>query len=547
MPLDEYGRLDCTNLVIPEGYTTLGPIWSTTHCLGVSDNPIGSRHTLCFNVHTCDKQEQLGAQLLGIAFRGTYVCRTCICNAQNCLPNRHLCETPAPFDVSTERLRELMEKYGDSVLPCRLSESWFQHFEDEIFTEYAIDPSPEDNWYDSQPVGKRSRIDHDSYYKILDVSKLTLNVKREPGHKLVTKSRGIQFTPSPATQALTGPKVTRLQKATCKVFDGTRVHQGITLTIASGLNSAGLGRWMARARERGCNTWYERDGIKWDSRVWAGLSELKCRHYDRVLGKEFGKLMRDHVVCSGAAYGKYGQFVKYTVDATTKSGHSDTSLGNSVLNGLVAAEAMLRLGLEGDIIVVGDDLLVGVIGDFDEHAVASIESEQGIAPEYRKFHDWRDVTFISGRWLRNGADFVFVPLLGRLLSRLGWTTKHMPARDHDKWRRTVRLGLMPTLGGHPVYRALLDTLGCAEGDMLRVKDLEERSKIFSNTVVWEADAVQHLAELYGLTVAALSGLVDFLRCAPVGVGLLAYDPVAEIIILHDTSEIGVRPVSGTGR
>jgi hypothetical protein len=543
MPTDAKGLLDCEQLEIPPGFTIADGIWSKTVCLGLSSTPIDPRHKVDESVFACDKPEQKGAKLLGLAMRGTFVCRTCICNAQNCLHTRHLKQVPSR-GVTTAQAR-VDRARGFRALPA--GREWFRAFDLKMQAEYASGQEYEDTWMSKWPQAKQAAI-RASYAKRLQVfDRLKLMVKREPGHKLMTKSRGIQYDEDPATQALTGPPITRLQKAFCKTFDGSVRHKGITVTMASGMNSAQLGDWMTNSLLQGATTFYERDGAGWDTSINPDLAEEKCAYYEDIVGPEFAAMLRAQVVCRGAAYGSHNQYVKYTVDATTKSGHSDTTLGNSLLNAMIAVDAMVRCGVTGDVIVAGDDLLVAVHGDFDGHALAAAEQSTGIVPEWRKFYSYRDVTFISGRWLPNNGKHVFVPLLGRLLARLGWTCKHMPIKDHQKWRRTVRLGLSPVLGKHPVYGELLATLGESKGKTMVIRDFVEKARIYATSVVWASDALDVLAEQYGLTRGEMRSLVDYLRACPRGVGVLGQHPVAEVVITHDTSEIHDRPVHARAR
>jgi len=178
-----------------------------------------------------------------------------------------------------------------------------------------------------------------------------------------------------------------------------------------------------------------------------------------------------------------------------KSGHNDTTMGNTIVNALIALEAVVACGLRASIIVAGDDLLVAVDGAFDEHAVAAVERGCGIVPEYRKFHSWSDVSFISGMWWYAGGIYNFTPKLGRLLARLWWTV-HPPGRKHfHRYRAGVSKGLAPTVGPLPIYSALL---GQHVVDSIVPAD-KRFDFVYGRAVAWPGDLVALVAERYGLT------------------------------------------------
>jgi hypothetical protein len=140
------------------------------------------------------------------------------------------------------------------------------------------------------------------------------------------------------------------------------------------------------------------------------------------------------------------------------------------------------MGLHADVIVMGDDLLVVVEGDFDEHRLAFLESLFGIRPVYRKFTSWRDVSFVSGLWLRSDVDeFLFIPKPARVLAKLFWTTKPPPKRRVRDYVHSVACGLRPVFDGIPVMRAFLDA-NDKGGQYYRVK----KSRMFDGPFDYDA-------------------------------------------------------------
>jgi len=147
----------------------------------------------------------------------------------------------------------------------------------------------------------------------------------------------------------------------------------------------------------------------------------------------------------------------YVVDGTTKSGHNDTTLGNSLVNASIAYSAMVECGLKGHILVAGDDQLIAIEGDFDEHALAMAQAKCGIVPEYRKFDHALDVSFISGVWFPTATGFGFVPKPGRLLAKLFWTCTPPSRIKLGRYVSAVAQGLLPVCRGLPIVGPFLES------------------------------------------------------------------------------------------
>jgi len=141
--------------------------------------------------------------------------------------------------------------------------------------------------------------------------------------------------------------------------------------------------------------------------------------------------------------------LRYCLDGTVKSGHNDTTLGNSLVNAMIAYDSLMRLGYSAEILVAGDDLLVAL----DENPVGlhDMEATYGIKPVSRVFRDPLDVSFISGVFLRGSTGWLFLPKLGRLLARLWWTVNPPPPRRVNDYRASVVRGLRSVAGNVPLY------------------------------------------------------------------------------------------------
>jgi hypothetical protein len=232
-----------------------------------------------------------------------------------------------------------------------------------------------------------------------------------------------------------------------KVLNGSLVRQGIDITFASGMTNRDFEEWMTVTNSK--KVWfYEQDGASWDSTMRKEHYDCKWPLYDRA-DPELGAFMRKCANTKGVIYTPTGR-INYQTSYTTKSGHNDTSLGNSIINISIALEAMLKLKLTGRILVMGDDLLVAIHQNFDADEFAAVSRSLGITPEYRKFDSWEDVSFISARWYPTGLknQYLFAPRLSSIFDKLFWTVKHIPEKQKPGIVAGICMGvkaLMPNM------------------------------------------------------------------------------------------------------
>jgi hypothetical protein len=306
-------------------------------------------------------------------------------------------------------------------------------------------------------------------------------VKREVYHKLPTKARLIQFYANLATQSEVAPQCYALQKVLSAHFKRKDVGFGIDVTFASGYNSADIAEWMAHCIDRGAVAYYERDGKTWDATMQKMHANFRCSIY-RIFDKELAAFIAACNSVIGMAVYPNG-LLRYKVDYTVKSGHNDTTLGNSIINAAIAAAAFRRAGVPCSIIVTGDDLLVAAYADFDLKGIMDLESEYGIIPEAGKYASPFEVSFISGVFATDGQVVGFIPTPGRILQRLWWTIT-APGRAVDRYRRGVARGLMPTLSTVPILRRWVGKFD--SGGPSKPVD---KCKIYQNVVVRFGDGI----------------------------------------------------------
>jgi hypothetical protein len=520
--VDHHGLLDMASIEnLPMGVYELRSCNGGTVCLGFGDEGlIDPKHSILTRPPTCcDRDGEVGAVCMGLVTGPNYVCGKCACNLHNALCNRHGKLQP-PFTGEFTQARARIES---SLQEIRLL------YED-LLVHY------QEHWIEKWPKAKQEDIRRSVMLDPEMPERVGMFVKREGGQNMPTKARGIQPYMNLATQSRYGPEFTALQKACTSVWDG-RFIDGISITFASGMNSKQLGEWMDEVYRRCAKPiFYERDGKNWDACMQAGHQDLENMIYE-VAGPEFFDFVNRGFDVKGMGKTRHG-VLRYRLRGTRKSGHNNTSLGNSIVNAMIAYEAMWRMGLTGRIIVVGDDLLVACFSDFDADEFANIERQFGIIPEYRKFTSWSDVSFISGIWLPGPNGFFFAPKPGRLLKRLFWTTKTVARKKVKDWRHSVVAGLSPTLAGVPVIASWLKKNDTGGKIIDTGKDLSRwQSEV-------EADRTQllyYFAARYGVSVLDLINVEKFIMDVPIERGLVTH-PVLERMAEVDNADIDIRPV-----
>jgi hypothetical protein len=368
----------------------------------------------------------------------------------NALVNRH----GAPQKPITRRFKVSYEAF--SALSGELQDTYCQF--DKIWFE---------EWINKWSASKREAILKSIVEDSIEADRVKAFVKFECCHDRPSKARGIQMYPNLCTQSAYGPVFYSLQKAVCKVLYRKQMlpEFDVRVTIASGMNPLQLGAWMEEVlSEYSLPHFYERDGSNWDSSIQRPHFLLK-RHVYKTMNTDprFHSFVESSFKVKGVSATKKSQVghLSYQLNGTVKSGHNDTTLGNGIVNLAIAYEACVELGLKADIIVTGDDLIVVVEGDFDEHKMADIERQHGIVPEYRKFDQPWQIEFASGVFVADvNLGQVYIPKIGRLLARLFWTVKPPSKKKRKDYIHSVVCGQIPLMGSIPVI-----------GDFLRSNDL----------------------------------------------------------------------------
>lgn len=496
---------------------------TVTFCLGVPRDFSGFdyKHSIkVFKYRGCDRVGQVGATALGIVCKMAYVARSCVCNSMNALVSRHGVTQPA-----IRRQLEMPDHFARSVAASYI---------DFDFRWY-------DAWIEKWPVKKRAQIAHSIRFDLVRGDKVKSFPKREVDSSPLTRARLIQGYANLSTQEFCGREHYAFQKTITAVSYFYELFPGITGSIASGLNSDGIADWMEEAMAR-CRRpfFYERDGKSWDATMQKMHHDVKVSLM-RSCSPRLASFVDRCFYVKGSVVSRDG-FLAYTLYGTVKSGHNDTTSGNSLINMLIAANAMHICGYLGHILVAGDDAIVVVDGDFDINKLSAAEADFGIIPKARKLTSVYDVTFISGRfWPAEDGRLLFSMILGRMLARLWWSVHPPGKRDFSNYRHSVCAGLKQTCEHLPIYSTFLSIHDVAAKvipvDKVRFSPYVVNTRIPDRRAVLELMGLKYRVPVHDLV--AFEGLLADLPTSPA----FFSHPVVDAILSADLAGLEDRPLT----
>jgi hypothetical protein len=439
--LDTNGNIvfESSTMPVVEGAYRPNSVHAGTTCLGFGDVSKLGEHCKLSEVWTdehCYAEISRGGTLLGWTTHPAYVLRKCACNAHNALCHRH-------GTKQRDMTRSLAQTLADFIAYLAPAEGDYAHHPMRVF----------ENWLRKWAFGKQKSILHSREWDEFLPHRVKAMVKREINHKIPTKARLIQFYVNLMTQAEFGPAFYALQKTLCEVLYRAPVNDRVDVTFASGMTAQSIGEWMEWTQSRGAVCYYERDGKNWDSSMQAPHADFRAEVYG-AFDPELAAFARSCNIVKGMGVFP-GRLLRYAMEYTVKSGHNDTTLGNSLINAAIAYASLNDLGIPGSVLVAGDDLIVACYSNVDCETLMNVEAGYGIQPEARVFTDYRHTTFISGMWISDGERIGFVPIPGRLFARLWWTVKPPGKKSLDMYKRGVARGLLTSCGTLPIVRILL--------------------------------------------------------------------------------------------
>ncbi len=439
-----------------------------------------------------------GPIVVGPVFRVPCILASCQCNAVNALVNRHLSVALKEFSRGRELvgwLREYLAGLGVIKWSETLYEEWLSRFT----------PSRARAIHDAFLFGK-----HRGFH-------VTLTIKREVTKPDATKARGIQAYTDLFVQAITGPVIWELSRRIKE--RGPVKIRGVWVHYAPGYTADMIHEAVRSAPSH--YHWLECDGKNWD----AGVSE-QARHaiisgVADHLPRDAVDFLRDGVKVTGVCAAGRG-FLRYRACGTVKSGHNDTTLGNTLLN--LAANAISMPS--GFVMCAGDDAIVGGLLE-DLKANAAALPQFGITPEGGIFRHVSEVTFISGRFYGSG----FGPKIGNQLCKFYATAATVRKSELNGFADRMRASV-PHFLRFPILRALA---AGPVGVPLPTSRFEQRDG--------RAD-VHDVCEIYGISPDDVVEFEDFLldlRGRPCIIKPEDVPRVARIIIELDSCEPADRP------
>jgi hypothetical protein len=502
------------------GAYRLNSFCGATTCLGCGDEDKLGAHCVIaekWGGLECFAGPSKGATLLGWTTHPAYVLRKCACNAHNALCHRH-------GTKQHSARRSLAGTLADFIAYLRPAEGAYAHHPMRVF----------ENWLRKWAEGKQRSILKSREWDEMLPGKVKAMVKREVNHKRPTKARLIQFYVNLMTQSAFGPAFYALQKTLCEVLRNAPINDRIDVTFASGMTAQQIGEWMETTRLRGAVCYYERDGKNWDASMQKPHAEFRAGVYE-VFDRDLADFARKCNVVKGTGVFP-GHLLRYAMKYTVKSGHNDTTLGNSLINAAIAYASLNLLKVEASVIVAGDDLLVACYQQVSCDALKAIEADFGIQPEARVLTDYRQTTFISGMWISDGVKIGFVPIPGRLFARLWWTVKPPGKKSLKKYLRGVARGMQQSCGTIPLVRVLLSAFD-SSGDSIN----SMKGFVYRNASYCFGDGIWlSLALRYSLPVVVLREFEEWLKSLPPEPLLLVHPVLARIaeVDLSDISDRG---------
>lgn len=290
------------------------------------------------------------------------------------------------------------------------------------------------------------------------------------------------------------------------------------LAFESGYTSLQVGEWLrtwtANIRD---GEYLEVDYSRWDSSITTEMLQIAEKVYT-FFGLHGFWLWVYRLQYKLKATSALGLF--FSRLGMVASGVPNTTVGNSILNGMLTAfileKAGGKLGRDYAVMVRGDDMIAvvrrGLCLEFSKQT-----ERLGLTPKMKRGHPVEKVTFCSNAFypaIHNGHNvWVAAPTL-RAMLKIAWTTSVVPFIFWRSHARGVALGLYDLTYHIPIFRAYLETVLrlCPASLDSRSRSYEarpiEQSKIkYIAPTRCEAspDVNRFLCRRYDLSVGVLDG------------------------------------------
>jgi hypothetical protein len=376
---------------------------------------------------------------------------------------------------------------------------WYYSGGTEMPKEFHVYSTEE--WMEHMPGGKKRKYENAFDSVLSPQSKMYCFLKKELlSPKLESDPRIISNRDS-KYQVLVSPWVYSYQKALARTWNAEN-----EVCFSSGMSADQLGDWYTACQEEFGQYQnpkiVENDFSRFDSTIQADLLSFEFSIYEQAgCPPEVLELLKKQLFTAG--FSPHGH--SYSVKGTRKSGDCNTSVGNSLLNGLIALYMARKAGVKKiKLIVVGDDSLIFL----DHPDPASIYNTTSYAEfglkSKTKIHDLNsnEPEYCSGLFYRKKeGGFMFGPKIGRVLFKYGFSTRQKPVALHHKELKGAAIGKIKDVSDLPIlsnlYTAVLAKLEHVEA---RYND-EFRHHIGTHQL-WSTDqdgVYDLLTTRYGLT------------------------------------------------
>ncbi len=437
-----------------------------------------------------------GATICGPTFARVCVLASCQCNARNAMCNRHMAVPGNPRE-NPNLVRKVVREYLAGLPRVEWSYGLFEEWVERFAPARAA--ALREALADGPCRGGR----------------LNLTIKHEMSWIEVSKARAIQAYGDLWVQCMTGPVIWRLSELIKK--RGAHSLRGNVLHYVPGMTGAEISSTCRDTPP--WHNWAESDGKNWDASVSGNTRRALIDAMESHLEPFVIQLLRDGVDATGVCFAG-GGFIKYAVRGTVKSGHNDTTLGNTLLN--LATNCASVTGCA--IWCAGDDALVS--GPPDQLRVLGEGLRRfGVEPVGGVFEHLSDVTLISGRF----CGTAFVPKVGNQLGRLYATASTVSVKERACFGDRIR-GSVPHYSDAPILGALV--AGPAGRPVVQNWQREEQRTGVADYIDFGVSCGVLFGEARDLEFYILS-----LACAA---GLYSH-PVADAIIAYDKLDPHERP------
>lgn len=231
------------------------------------------------------------------------------------------------------------------------------------------------------------------------------------------------------------------------------------ITFTSGLTGEKMGGWV----DGKYPYVLENDISRWDSSVTRPLLELEAWIFNR-----FGapRCVRDLVKQNIKTRGVTVHGILYGCDGTRKSGDPYTSVGNSLLNGLIhlwlftnrGAKQLREVRNKVKMMVLGDDNISQSTLKYPRDHWVKGFADLGMTAKPIIRSTIEDAEFCSSRFVPFGNRYVLTPILGRVLAKFGSFVNPPKGANVKGILRGVVLGLWNSVCWVPLMKQLFSNI-----------------------------------------------------------------------------------------